>query len=244
MKNCRVLDVTFDNIRMEEALDRAEVLLEGEKASYVVTPNTEIVWRSREDPRLLEAIRGASLVLPDGIGVVYGAGILGCPIQERVPGIDFMYQILKRTQGKKVFLLGAKPGVAEKAAERLKTEMPGLTVCGTENGYFTEDAPIVEKVNASGADILFVCLGFPKQEYWMHDHASQLNVKLMAGLGGSLDVFAGLARRAPKGWQKLGLEWLYRLLEDPKRIKRMIVLPKFMFTVIWERLSGKNRKRG
>ena len=242
---CQVLGVNFDNITMGEAVRRAGSMLAGDKACYVVTPNTEIVWRCRSDAALTEAIRGADMVLPDGIGVVYAARILGTPIRERVPGIDFITEIFRQVAGtgKGVFLLGAKPGVAEQAARNLTASHPGLNICGTSDGYFTDDAAVIDKINASGADILLVCLGFPRQECWMHANAHRINVKLMAGLGGSLDVFAGIVRRAPEKWQKLGLEWLYRLLENPARIKRMMVLPAFMAAVIRERLTGGRNKK-
>ena len=230
---------------MDEAVNRALGMLEGPRAQYVVTPNTEIVWRCQKDAALAQAIRSADLVLPDGIGVVYAGRILGTPIRERVPGIDFICNLFSRIVGtdKKVFLLGAQPGVADQAAENLCARYPGLKICGTENGYFTDDAAVIDKINASGADILLVCLGFPKQECWMNRNASRLNVKLMAGLGGSLDVFAGVVRRAPKRWQQRGFEWLYRLLENPTRIGRMMVLPAFMLTVIFRRLTrGRNKK--
>lgn len=138
-----------------------------------------------------------------------------------------------------VYLLGAKPGVAEMAQSNLFAQFPGLRFNGTCDGYFSDDAPIIEKINAAAPDLLLVCLGAPKQELWMHKNAALLNVGLMAGLGGSLDVFAGIAERAPERWQKLGLEWLYRLKSDPSRAGRMKNLPKFGFAVIGQRLKGK-----
>ena len=140
--------------------------------------------------------------------------------------------------GKSVFLFGSKPGVAEAAADNLTAAYPGLVISGTCNGYFTDDGPIIEKINAASPDLLLVCLGAPKQELWMSENASRLNVRLMAGLGGSLDVFAGNVKRAPAAWQRLGLEWLYRLIKEPRRIKRMIKLPLFVLAVIIKRIRG------
>ena len=142
-------------------------------------------------------------------------------------------------RGMSVYLFGAKPGVAEMAGENLLAANPGLRIVGTDDGYFQDDAPIIEKINAAAPDLLLVCLGAPKQELWMREHAGKLSVGLMAGLGGSLDVFSGVVERAPERWQKLGLEWLYRLKEDPSRAKRMTNLPKFCFAVIGRRLRGK-----
>ena len=242
---CRLFDIDYDYITMTQAVERAEEMLAEPGVHYVVTPNTEMAWRCRKDARLKKAIAHADLVLPDGIGVVYGARILKSPLPERVPGIDFISNVLEKTAGKgeHVFLLGSKPGVADMAAENLKAKYPGLDICGIQHGYFDDTEQVIRHINASGATILLVCLGFPKQEYWMIDHRQELTtVRLMAGLGGSMDVFAGTAKRAPEKWQKLGIEWLYRLLEDPKRIKRMSVLPAFMFSVIWQRITGKGNK--
>lgn len=236
-----VLGVGFDNFTMDEAVARGMALMAEKKAAYVVTPNPEIVMLARKDPALLSAVEDAALVLPDGVGVVKGARILGTPLKEKLPGIDFAANLMAKMaeNGQKLFLLGAKPGIAEAAADELKLRFPGLAVCGTNDGYFQDDAPVLEKINAAAPDLLLVCLGAPKQELWMQANAARLSVGLMAGLGGSLDVFAGVTARAPEIWQKLGLEWFYRLLKEPSRAKRMSNLPKFGFAVIGKRLSGK-----
>lgn len=236
-----ILGVGFDNVTMDEALARGEELLCSEGAHYVVTPNPEIVETCRADAAANAAVNGADLVLPDGIGIVYGAKILHQPLRGRVPGIEFGTGMIERCAklGKSVYLLGAKPGVAEQAAENLKNRFPGLVIAGTHDGYFKEDAPIAAEIKASGADMALVCLGAPKQELWMQRNAPRLRVGLMAGLGGSLDVFAGNVKRAPKLFQKLGLEWFYRLIKEPKRIGRMMKLPKFLFAAIGCKLRGK-----
>lgn len=229
-----VLGVQFDNVTMAEAVEKAWALMAEHRAAYVATPNPEIVMVCREDPEAKAAVSGAALTIPDGVGVIYGAKILKTPLKEKVPGIDFTAKLLERMagEGRSVFLLGAKPGVAERAAENLRARFPGLRVAGTGDGYFTDDAPVIEKINAASPDLLLVCLGAPKQEKWMRANAAKLDVGLMIGAGGSLDVFAGVAERAPERWQKAGLEWLYRLMKEPKRITRMAVLPKFMLCVM------------
>ena len=234
-----ILGVGFDNVTMDEALARGEELLCSEGAHYVVTPNPEIVETCRADAAANAAVNGADLVLPDGIGIVYGAKILHQPLRGRVPGIEFGTGMIERCVklGKSVYLLGAKPGVAEQAAENLKNRFPGLVIAGTNDGYFQDDDPVVEKINAAQPDLLLVCLGAPKQELWMQRNAPRLRVGLMARLGGSLDVFAGNVKRAPKFFQKLGLEWFYRLIKEPKRIGRMMKLPLFLVHV-----SGEKRK--
>ena len=235
------MGVGFDSLTLEEAVARAKTLMDERRAAYVVTPNPEIVMACRERAETMAAVNGADLILPDGIGVIYGARILGTPLKCKLPGIDFITALMAdmAKEGKSVFLLGAKPGVAETAAERLKAMHPGLVIAGTHDGYFKEDAPVVAAVNAAQPDLLLVCLGAPKQELWMQRNRSALHIGLMAGLGGSLDVFAGNVKRAPKAFQKLGLEWFYRLLKEPKRIGRMMKLPKFLFACIGKKLRGR-----
>ena len=239
MSRIDVLGLGFDNLTMNEAVDRAMELIAAHKAAYVVTPNPEIIMAAREDPTLGKAVDAAALVLPDGIGVIYGGKILGTPLKEKTPGVDFAALVMERLaqQGGSVFLFGAKPGVAELAGRNLAETYPGLVIAGCADGYFADDGPIIQQINAAKPDFLLVCLGFPKQEFWMQNNAHRLEVGLMAGLGGSLDVFAGVAQRAPKLMQKLGLEWLYRLYKQPSRIGRMMKLPQFLLCVIWKRVK-------
>jgi len=236
-----ILGVGYDDVTMAEAVQCGLELIAEHKAAYVVTPNPEIIMLARENAALVSAIEDASLVLADGVGVTIGAKILGTPMKGRVPGIDFASNLMAEMaeRNMSVFLFGAKPGVAEKAAENLSEKHPGLRIVGVNDGYFKDDAPIIEKINAAKPDLLLVCLGAPKQEIWMQTNAQKLDVGLMAGLGGSLDVFAGNVQRAPEAWQKMGLEWLYRLMKEPSRIGRMMKLPKFVFAVTGQRIRGK-----
>ena len=235
-----VLGVGFDNLTLDEAVERGSALLRAGGTHYVVTPNPEIVEVCRENPAAREAVNGAALVLPDGIGVIKGAAMLGTPLRERVPGIEFAARLLENMAGEglSLYLLGAKPGVAETAAERLKERYPGLRIAGVHDGYFQEDGPIVEEIRQSGADAVFVCLGAPKQELWMAKNGPATGAKLLCGLGGSLDVFAGTVKRAPKFWRDHGLEWFYRLCSDPRRLGRMMKLPLFLVHV---RQSGRRK---
>lgn len=234
-----VLGVGFDDLSMAEAKEKALRLIGEEKTAYTVTPNPEIVWEARKNRELKAALDSADLVIPDGIGVVYGAAILKTPLKERVPGIELCTLLIEEMSrsGGRVYLLGSKPGVAEKAADELKKRFPGLTICGTGDGYFKDDGPVIEKINAQRPELLLVCLGFPKQEIWMHRCRDKVSAGMMMGLGGVLDVFAGDVKRAPDAWCRLGLEWLYRLLKQPSRIKRMIKLPLFLLAVIGQRLK-------
>lgn len=236
-----ILGVGFDNLTPEETVQAALDLMGEGGFHYAVTPNPEFILAARKNPAFSAALNGANLSMPDGIGVVYAAKILGRPLKGRVPGIDFADQLMDRLaqSGGRVFLLGSKPGHAELAAGDLQRRHPGLVICGTHDGYFKEDAPVVEQVRQARPDLVVVGLGAPKQELWMVQHGPDTGAKLMVGLGGALDVFAGKVDRAPAGWQRLGLEWLYRLLHDPKRIKRMIKLPLILWYALIARIRGR-----
>lgn len=234
-----VMGVGFDSLTMDEAVARARDLMAERRAAYVVTPNPEIVMLCREDPAAMQAVQGADLVLPDGIGVIYGAKILGTPLRAKLPGIDFASALMAQMgqEGKSVFLLGAKPGVADAAAEKMRERFPGLVIAGTNDGYFQDDDPVVEKINAAQPDLLLVCLGAPKQELFMAKYGEATGCHLLMGLGGSMDIFAGVAQRAPEFYCKHNLEWFYRLIKNPSRFGRMMKLPLFLVHV-----SGEKRK--
>ena len=188
MSRTDVLGVGFDNVTKAEAVERALELIDAREGRYVVTPNPEIVMLAKENPALKEALAGADIVLPDGAGIVKGAAILGRPMKEKVPGIDFACGVMARLaeRGGSVYLFGAKPGVAEAAAETLRTKFPGLVISGTSDGYFSDDGPIIEKIKDAAPDFLLVCLGAPKQELWMAKMSGKLLVGLMVGLGDQL----------------------------------------------------------
>ena len=236
-----VLGVAFDNVTMDEAVDKALELLEQDGPHLVATPNPEIVQRANKDPEFAGILANADLVIPDGVGVIYAAKILGRPLRARVPGIDLATALLSRAaaMGKRLFLLGAAPGVAEQAAVNLRAAYPGLVVCGTHDGYFKEDGPVVDAIREAHADVVFVCLGFPKQEKWAAANGEAAGARLYIGLGGAMDVFAGKVERAPERFQKLGLEWLYRLMKEPSRIGRMSKLPLFLVSAVGARIRGK-----
>lgn len=239
-----VMGVGFDNLTKSEFTARAQTMLETKERGYVVTPNAEIVYESMHDDGFRALLNGASMVLPDGAGVVLGAKILGTPIKEKVAGIEFgeeVCRLLAKNNGR-LYLLGSKPGIAKAAGETLAQKHPGLVICGTADGYFKDEQPVIEKINAAKPDVIFVCLGAPKQENFIKEHFEELDVTLMLGLGGSLDGYAGVAQRAPKWMIDLSLEWLYRLLKEPRRIGRMMRLPKFVLACGGEKL--RRRKNG
>ena len=239
MNRVNVLGVGIDNLTLSEAVDKALSLISEHRCAYMVTPNPEIVMAAWDDPKVSKAIENADLVIPDGVGVMQAARILGTPLREHMPGIDAATEILKRlaSRGGSVFLYGARPGVAEKAAERMKQLFPGLVICGTNDGYGNDDGAVVSKINAAKPDFVMVCLGVPKQELWMAKHAAKLDAGLMAGLGGTIDVFSGQTKRAPLIWQKLKLEWLYRCFEEPKRFRKVKRIPQFIIKA-WRKRLG------
>ncbi len=190
---------------------------------------------AHEDPAFKEVLNSADICTPDGIGVVYASKMIHNPVPERVPGFDLtcgLLQSISKT-GEGVFLFGAKPGIAETAKEKLQEKYPGLVVSGTHDGYFTDDdnTRIIKEINDSGAKLLLVCLGAPKQEKWIYAHKDELQVQLAMGVGGALDVFAGNVKRAPQFFIKCNLEWLYRFIKQPSRLRRFSALPKFMLAV-------------
>ena len=236
-----VMGVGFDNLTKQEFADRARMMLQAKEKGYCVTPNAEIVYEAIQDPGFRQLLNGAALVLPDGAGVVLGAKILGTPIREKVAGIEFGEEVCKllAQSGGRLYLLGGKPGVAELAGENLKKKYPGLVICGTADGYFKDEAEVVKKVNEARPDVVFVCLGAPKQEKFIKTHFDELTATLYLGLGGSLDGYAGVVQRAPRWMINLSLEWLYRLIKEPRRLGRMMRLPKFVMICFREKLRRK-----
>ena len=235
-----VLGVAFDNVTLEQAAELGGKMLQEDRFHYVVTPNPEFILAAEKDESFRAVINAADLVIPDGIGVIYSAKILGTPLSERVPGIEFSAKMLEKLNemGGRLFLLGAKPGVAEKAGQNICAQYPNIVLCGTQDGYFKDEEEVILKVAAARPDLIFVCLGAPKQEKWMARWGQHTGAKMAIGLGGCLDVYAGNVERAPEAWQKLGMEWAYRLIREPWRFKRMARLPLVLVKAAKVRLSG------
>ncbi|MBQ6403399.1 MAG: WecB/TagA/CpsF family glycosyltransferase [Oscillospiraceae bacterium] len=240
MSRVEVCGIEFDDLSIREAVEKALWLMEEARSVIAVTPNAEIVLEAQRNRALRAVIRSAELVLADGTGVLQASRLQGKPLHHRVPGIDFCSALLARMAelGQRVFLLGGVEGVAEEAGERLSARYPGLVIAGTHNGYFDaeESYELIEQINAAAPDLLIVCLGSPKQEIWMKRCQERLLVGMMIGLGGTLDVYAGRVKRAPERWRSLGLEWLYRLLHEPKRLRRVLRLPAIYALALFRRL--------
>lgn len=244
----RILGARVDRVDRAQALERARKGMDGGTPFLVVTPNSEIIVQANKDQVFMDLIERAGLVVPDGIGLVIASKIVGQPLRERVTGIDLMEELLAyaNDHGSRVFLLGGKPGVADQAAEKIREKHKDINIVGTWHGYFKglhtgnlgheEELRIVKEIADLEVDMLFVALGAPKQEFFMDHYQDQLGAKLLMGVGGSLDVISGNVKRAPEFWQKNNLEWLYRIIDDPKaRLKRSLALPVFALNVLIRR---------
>lgn len=227
-----IVGVEIDNVNMDEAAGILAEALDMDKCSMVFTPNSEILLEAVKDSEFEAVLKSGQLVIPDGIGVVIASRFYGTPLKERVAGFDLTMRLMEiaNSQGRSIYLLGGREGVAEEAAIKLMEKHGNLTIAGTRNGFFgsDEEGKIIDEINNSNADILLVALGAPKQEKFIHSHRDKLRVKIAIGVGGSLDIIAGRAKRAPEFYQKAGLEWFYRLIKEPKRFIRMMRLPKFI----------------
>lgn len=228
-----ILGVKVNTENYDELIPKVFRNIEDKKKSLVVAINPEKLMKAKEDPGLKALLNRAEFQIPDGIGVIIASKLKKGSISSRITGIDMMDRIVREAArtGRAVFLYGAKPGVADKAAQQLKQTYPDLIVAGTQDGYESDTSKVLETINKAKPDILFVAMGSPKQEQWIEQHRDKLYPTLYQGVGGSFDVLAGNVKRAPAAFQKMGAEWLYRLLKEPSRLKRQMNLPKFLFEV-------------
>jgi len=222
---------------MGQCVERVADLIETGGPRRVITLNPEILYRAvRTEHSLFDLINRADLVTADGEGIVWAGRVAGTPFPERVTGIDLMLRLVERAaiEGWKIYLFGAAPGVAEEAAANLTRRFPGLQVAGTQNGYFKpdEEARIAQAIRQASPQLLFVALGAPAQEKWIDRNIASIGDVVAMGVGGSLDVISGRVVRQPLWMQKLKIEWLGRLISEPSRWRRMLVLPKFAWLVM------------
>ena len=247
MEKISIFGVDIYNTTLKDTVELLIEYLNGDTLKKIYTPNTEIVMVAKDDGDLRELLNRGDLVIPDGIGLIYGSKIQGKPLKERVTGFDTSMKLLEIADANKysLYLLGGKDGIAREAAKNISEEYPNIDIVGFHHGYFKgshlglkdskEELAIIEEINDKKPDIIFVGFGFPKQEIWIDSNAHRLDSKVIIGNGGVMDILSGNAKRAPEIYQKLGLEWLYRLIQDPSRIKRQLVLPKFMLNVIFKK---------
>lgn len=231
-----VLGVPIDLIDMPKAIERIEAMVASRAPSLVVTADATALVIAHDDAKFAEIVNHAALVTPDGSGIVWALKRKGIRNVSRVSGVDLLDSLCARSadKGYRLFFLGSEPGVAELAAEKLRLRHPGCNIVGTRHGYFPADSDevVAQEIASAKPDILFVAMGMPRQEKFILATQSIIMAPVSMGVGGSFDVFSGRAKRAPRIIQKLWLEWLWRLLLDPKKIKKVRVLPRFALMVL------------
>lgn len=230
-----ILGVDVDAVTMAEAVDVVRRAMDTRAGVMVATANAEMLMRATHDEELRRILNASALVVPDGAGTVWAARHLGHAMPERVAGYDLAQELLRcaPAEGRRVYFFGSAPGVAEKAKAKAEQLYPGIEIVGVRNGFFSpaDDAAIIAEIRAARPDLLLVALGVPKQEKWIAAHLAELDVPVAIGVGGTLDVMAGVMKRAPHWMQKAKLEWLFRGLMQPKRAGRLLALPKFVLKV-------------
>lgn len=243
-----ILGIGVDCVTNEEALKFVlDTIKENKRENkIIVTPNPEMIIGAKKDSEFSNVLKSADLVIPDGIGVVMASKLNKIKIKERVPGCDFTLSIFDKIKFREgtVYILGAGPGVAKKAKENMERKYPGLRIVGYHDGFFDEieEKSIIKEIESLKPDVLLVGLGFPKQEKWIYRNKA-LPVNLSIAIGGSIDVMAGTVKRAPEIFQKLGLEWFYRLIKQPSRFFRMLAIPRFIGAVICEKIKSPFKRR-
>ena len=230
-----ILGVDVDAVTMAEAVDLVRRAMDTRAGVMVATANAEMLMRATHDEELRRILNASALVVPDGAGTVWAARHLGHAMPERVAGYDLAQELLRcaPAEGRRVYFFGSAPGVAEKAKAKAEQLYPGIEIVGVRNGFFSpaDNAAIIAEIRAARPDLLLVALGVPKQEKWIAAHLAELDVPVAIGVGGTLDVMAGVMKRAPLWMQKAKLEWLFRGLMQPKRAGRLLALPKFVLKV-------------
>lgn len=235
-----ILGVGFDRVALVDAVSEIDRRLAAGERTFVITANPEFVMLCRDDPQVARIAAQADLVVPDGTGAVVAARLLGDPLPGRAPGRLLVDRLaaLATERGLSVFLLGAAPGIAERAAEMLRLRHPSLRMAGTYAGSAADDADVVPRVAAASPDVLLVAFGMPTQERWIARNFDRVpSVRVAVGVGGSLDYLAGVATPPPGIVHAIGLEWLWRLARDPRRWRRQRVLPLFVVLVLLQRLK-------
>lgn len=242
MRSLEILGVRVDDATYADLLAKVDDLVAGGEPHQIVTVNTEMLVAAHDDPDLARMLNAGDLNVADGVGVILASHLLGCPLQERVTGSDGIYVLAAHcaTRGYRVFLLGAAPGVAERAAQQLQATCQGLQVAGTYAGSPRpeDEAEVITAVRAAAPDLLLVAYGVPAEEKWIARNRMRLGVPVMIGVGGTFDFVAGVTHRAPMWMRKAGLEWLYRLIREPWRWRRQLALPRFAGLVAWQRLTS------
>ena len=238
-----LLGVSVCKVTAAEVIDKILEYVKTDEGHIIVTADASAVVIASGDPEFTEIIREADIVTPDGAGILLASKILGLGISEKVSGVDLARSLcrLSGEKGFSIYFLGAAPGVAEEARQKLLEQYPDMKVAGVHHGYFKpeEEAAVVEDVRNSGADVLLVAMGIPAQEKLIKRNLDKLGVKAAIGVGGTFDVFSGRIERAPVWMQRHGMEWFHRLMKNPKKISKVAMLPRFMMMVLRKRLLGR-----
>ncbi|WP_098749215.1 WecB/TagA/CpsF family glycosyltransferase [Paenibacillus sp. EZ-K15] len=234
-----VFEIPFSKLSMKDTVKFLTEAVQSRQPHHVITANPIMVMTAVNHPEYKQMMQNAEIIVPDGTGIVWAASVGGEPLEGRVTGFELLHELLKvgETYRWKFFLLGTTSEVIQEAAERLQMQYPAAIICGYRDGFFgpDEDAAVIEQIRAASPDILFVARGADTQEPWIAQHKQSLQVPVVMGVGGSFDIISGKLKRAPKVFQKLRLEWFYRLLKEPTRYKRMLALPKFVVKVLREK---------
>lgn len=235
-----VLGLKIDNVTMGEAVENVFSFFDSEKAHSVYTPNAEMAMAAVKDSEYMSILNSADLLIPDGAGVVLGAKLLGTKLKEKVAGIELVLNLLKSGKTFSVFLYGGEPGVGEKAAKNIKMKYPSVKVCGITHGYHDSsmENETIAVIKSAEPDLILVGLSFPGQEKWIHRVMPLLPGSTAIGCGGTINFLAGVVKRSPGFMIKMNLEWLYRLIRQPKRLGRMMKIPVFLWFCIKKRLFG------
>ena len=247
MESLKILGINISKVTYNEAIERIALYIEERQPIQVVTANAEIVYAASREQKLKDIVNTSGLVTADGVGVVYAAKIKGDPVPCKLAGVELTEGLvaLSGSRGWRIYFLGGAPGVPEKAKEELLKKYPDANIVGTQNGYFdsSQEENIRQDILDKKPDILFVALGFPKQELWIAENKEALKVPVSIGVGGSLDIFSGTKKRAPVIYQKLGVEFLYRFIQEPTRLSRYLNLPKFVFAFFLQDVFKISRNR-
>lgn len=236
LSHVSIYGIRVSKLNMQQTVEYLVQAIENRQTTQVITANPIMLMTALEQPAYRAMMQRAELIVPDGAGLVWAASYVGEPVAEKVAGIDLMHQLLAIGENKawRIFLLGASPEVIQITADKLRARYPQLQLVGVRDGYFTEsdDAAVISQIREAAPDILLVGRSADKQEPWIDQHKAGLGVPVIMGIGGSFDVLSGKLKRAPKIFIRLRLEWFYRLLQEPWRYRRMLLLPKFVVKVI------------
>jgi N-acetylglucosaminyldiphosphoundecaprenol N-acetyl-beta-D-mannosaminyltransferase len=227
---------------MDDAIARIDGYLAGSGHHHIVTADASMFVLSREDSDLAEIVRSADLVTPDGMGLLWAARLLKQPIASKVSGVDLVGRLCAESvsKGFRIYFFGASPGVAEDAKKRLCERFPGANVCGVRDGFFAagDEEKVADEIAAAKPDVLLVALGIPKQEKFIRKYVARIGCRVAIGIGGSFDVYSGRVQRAPVWMQNAGLEWAFRLAQNPKKLSKVMTLPRFVMLALRTKFAG------